>query len=276
MKVMLFNCHGKMKIAPDFKVIPADKNVIFLCKEGKTLSVDQVKEFINHLLAGNDINYAITNSPSVAIDRYMNPKEVLDIYSNLKIEEKNIKDPVLLKIAHLKIEKLDGFLQSMFDQHAKVENIIPDLTLSHDDVANGVVSQIVNYLQANNFTNIGITIYGDNNVIEKDQLYLMCDFQKLKNTNKAEVIYITPSKHIQSLELSYYLEKFNHAYLVYDNTNLLEAFLNLQSDDKHLTDINNYIGLNTDCHLYDFGQENSNIVVGACREYDGFNFGYEV
>lgn len=59
-----------------FQVITADKNVIFLCKEGKILSVDQVKDFVNHLLAGNDIDYAITNSPSVAIDRYINPKQI--------------------------------------------------------------------------------------------------------------------------------------------------------------------------------------------------------
>lgn len=275
MKAMLFNCHGKMKIAPNFKVIPADKNVIFLCKEGKTLSVDQVKEFVNHLLAGNNIDYAITNSPSVAIDRYINPKQVLDIYGDLKIEEKNIKDPILLKIARLKIEKLDVFLQSMFDQHTKVERIIPDLTLSHDDVANGVVSQIVNHLKANSFTNIGITIYGDTE-INKDQLYLLCNFQQLKNENKVDVVYITPSQHILPQEFSYYIEKFNHAYLLYDQTNILEAFLNFKSDNSLLDEVNKYVIDHPGSHLYDFGQENSNIVLGACREYEGFNFGHEV
>jgi hypothetical protein len=275
MKAMIFNCHGKMKIAPSFKVIPADKNVIFLCKEGKTLSVDQVKEFVNHLLAGNSIDYAITNSPSVAIDRDINPKQVLDIYSNLKIEEKNIKDPILLKIARLKIEKLDSFLQSMFDQHTKVERIIPDLTLSHDDVANGVVSQIVNHLKTNSFTNIGITIYGDTET-NKDQLFLLCNFQQLKNENKVDVVYVTPSQHILPQEFSYYIEKFYHAYLLYNQTNILEAFLNFKSDNSLLDGVNKYVTDNPGSYLYDFGQENSNILLGACREYDGFNFGHEV
>jgi hypothetical protein len=275
MKALLFNCHGKMKIAPDFNIVPANKNVVFLCKEGKTLSVNQVKEFVDSLISKDNLDDAIINSPSIAVDRHLNPQAILDIYSNLKAEEKTIQNPVLLKIAHLKIEKLECFLKSMFSQHDKIEYIIPDLTLSHDDVQNGVVSQIVDYLKNKNFFHIGITIYGDG-TMEKDQLYLMCDFQQLKNTNKVDVVYITPSQHIKALELSYYLQKFNHAYLVYNDTGLLEAFLNFQSDNKHLTDINNYVTTNLNSHSYDFGQENSDIVIGACREYDGFNFGYEV
>ena len=277
MKVLLFNCHGQQKINPSLFSVPINKTVTFLCKEGKTLSVDQVKEFIDSALTQPDLSLAIANSHSIETDEAFTSKEILEQYSSLKKDKENIVSELLQKIAQLKIDKVEEFLLQTFSQHSQINFVAPDLTLKHDDVPNGVVSQIVTHLKQKNFINIGITIYGDQNT-EYDQLYLMCDIQQLIIDKKVNVIYITPSQHINPLSLSNYLENFNHAYLVYNKVThkLLEAFLDLQSNHDCFNQATQHVSSNPEYDMYDFGQDNSDIVIGACREFDHFDFGHQI
>lgn len=277
MKVLLFNCHGQQKINPNLFSAPTNKSVTFLCKEGKTLSVNQVKEFIDSVLNQPDLNSAITNSNSIEVEKAFTPKEILDKYNSLKKDKENITSELLQKITQLQIDKVEDFLLQTFGQHNKIDFVVPDLILKHDDVPNGVVSQIVTHLKQKNFIAIGITIYGDQTT-EYDQLYLMCNVQELTANKKVDVVYITPSQHINPLSLSCYLENFNHAYLVYNKSThkVLEAFLDLQSNHDCFNNATQYVGNNPNCDLYDFGQDNSDIVIGACREFDSFDFGYQI
>lgn len=277
MKVLLFNCHGQQKINPSLFSAPTNKSVTFLCKEGKTLSVNQVKEFIDSVLNQPDLNSAITNSNSIEVEKAFTPKEILDKYNSLKKDKENITSELLQKITQLQIDKVEDFLLQTFGQHNKIDFVVPDLILKHDDVPNGVASQIVTHLKQKNFIAIGITIYGDQTT-EYDQLYLMCNVQELTVNKKVDVVYITPSQHINPLSLSCYLENFNHAYLVYNKSThkLLEAFLDLQSNHDCFNNATQYVGNNPNCDLYDFGQDNSDIVIGACREFDSFDFGYQI
>lgn len=278
MKVLLFNCHGQQKINPSFFSVPINKSVTFLSKEGKTLSVDQVKEFIDAVLTQANLDQAIVQSHSIEVDIALTPEQILDKYTSLTIDKKNTTSEVVQKIIQLQIDKIKEFLIQTFTQHENITFIAPELTLKHDDVTNGVVSQITNYLKQKQFSAIGITIYGDNQKIEYDQLYLMCDVQQLIQNGKVDVIYVTPSQHINPLSLSCYLQNFSHAYLVYNKIthNLLEAFLDLETNHDCVTNANQYVINNPNCSLYDFGQDNSDIVIGACREFDSFDFGYQI
>jgi hypothetical protein len=278
MKILLFNCHGHQEINPSFFSVPINKNVTFLSKEGKTLSVDQVTEFIDAVLTQTSLNQAIQVSTSVEVDTPLTPKQILDKYSSLKADKKNITSEVLQKIIQLQIDKIEDFLLQTFTSHNDITFIAPELTLKHDDVANGVVSLINSYLTKKQFTSIGITIYGDNNAIDYDQLYLMCDIKQLINDGKANVVYITPSQSIAPLSLSIYLQRFSNAYLIYDKvkSNLLEAFLDLTTTNTALNNANQYVQNNNDCSIYNFGQDNSDVVIGACREFSNFDFGHQI
>jgi len=274
MKVLLFNCHGKQKIVPTLFSIPIGKNVKFLCKEGKTLSVDQVKEFIDNVLVNPNLDQAIQNSLSIKTDDPLTPKEILAKFSLLTEDKKNIQSETLLKIIQLQIDKIENFITSAFSAHNDVINfVIPNLILTHDDVQNGVVSKVVDHLKQKGFIHIGINIY-ENQILAQDQLYLMCDFQKLKVNGSVSIVYITPSQHIQPLELSKYLESFENAYLLYNQNSLLEAFLDIDPNQKHLGDVNAYMQLNQGSSLYNFGQDNSDVIIGACREFENFDFGH--
>lgn len=242
------------------------------------MSVDQVKEFIDAVLTQANLDQAIVQSHSIEVDIALTPEQILDKYTSLTIDKKNTTSEVVQKIIQLQIDKIKEFLIQTFTQHENITFIAPELTLKHDDVTNGVVSQITNYLKQKQFSAIGITIYGDNQKIEYDQLYLMCDVQQLIQNGKVDVIYVTPSQHINPLSLSCYLQNFSHAYLVYNKIthNLLEAFLDLETNHDCVTNANQYVINNPNCSLYDFGQDNSDIVIGACREFDSFDFGYQI
>lgn len=277
MKILLFNCHGHQEINPSFFSVPINKSVTFLSKEGKTLSVDQVKEFIDSVLTNTSLNQAIQVSTSVEVDTPLTPKQILDKYTSLKADKKNITSEVLQKIIQLQIDRIEEFLLQTFTSHNDITFIAPELTLKHDDVGNGVVSQITNYLTQKQFKSIGITIYGDN-ATEYDQLYLMCDINQLINNGKANIVYITPSQHIAPLSLSIYLQQFSNAYLVYDKvkSNFLEAFLDFTTTNTAINNANQYVQNNNDCSVYNFGQDNSDVVIGACREFSNFDFGYQI
>ena len=278
MKVLFINAHGKSKVDYDWFAIPSTRNVTFLCKFGKTLSVDQVKEFIDQIIINNTLVDAITSTVTIKSDNGINPKQLLEKYVLMKNDLKNIDNDFLLKIAEKQFIKLHNFIISTFNLHENIGYGVPDLYLTHDDNPNGSAIQVVSYLKNKGFVEMSVTIYNDNAVGNPNQLYILFDFNKLKNDGFIDIVYLTPSNQIPTTLLSNYIDTFKHAYILYDKTKNkpLESFLNNDSTNTLLNQLSVFMSNDLNLVLYDYGDIHNNVVVGACREIEGFDFGYQI
>jgi len=276
MKILFFNLHGKSKVDPEWFNLLNPKKITFLCELGKTLSVDQVKDFLDNCLLKNTLQEVIESTNTVKCDYGFDKDQLFNLLIELNNSKDKIKDNLIYNIINKNLEKLKNFI---FNKHENIDYGIKNLTLSHDDISGGSLYKVGKYLIDNKgFISVLMNIYQDGKVINKDQFYVLLDFNYLKNNGNLNIIYISPTKSIPDNLLSTYIDCFQHAYIFYDKTkNLpLEAFLDQDSKSEHLNDINSLILSNNNYQLYDFGDLHNDIVLGSCRNIEEFDFGYIV
>ena len=276
MKILFFNLHGKSKVDPEWFNLLNPKKITFLCELGKTLSVDQVKDFLDNCLLKNTLQEVIESTHTVKCDYGFDKDQLFNLLIELNNSKDKIKDNLIYNIINKNLEKLKNFI---FNKHENIDYGIKNLTLSHDDISGGSLYKVGKYLIDNKgFISVLMNIYQDGKVINKDQFYVLLDFNYLKNNGDLNIIYISPTKSIPDNLLSTYIDCFQHAYIFYDKTkNLpLEAFLDQDSKSEHLNDINSLILSNNNYQLYDFGDLHNDIVLGSCRNIEEFDFGYIV
>jgi hypothetical protein len=276
MKILFFNLHGKSKVDPEWFNLLNPKKITFLCELGKTLSVDQVKDFLDNCLLKNTLQEVIESTNTVKCDYGFDKDQLFNLLIELNNSKDKIKDNLIYNIINKNLEKLKNFI---FNKHENIDYGIKNLTLSHDDISGGSLYKVGKYLIDNKgFISVLMNIYQDGKVINKDQFYVLLDFNYLKNNGDLNIIYISPTKSIPDNLLSTYIDCFQHAYIFYDKTkNLpLEAFLDQDSKSEHLNDINSLILSNNNYQLYDFGDLHNDIVLGSCRNIEEFDFGYIV
>jgi hypothetical protein len=276
MKILFFNLHGKSKVDPEWFNLLNPKKITFLCELGKTLSVDQVKDFLDNCLLKNTLQEVIESTNTVKCDYGFDKDQLFNLLIELNNSKDKIKDNLIYNIINKNLEKLKNFI---FNKHENIDYGIKNLTLSHDDISGGSLYKVGKYLIDNKgFISVLMNIYQDGKVINKDQFYVLLDFNYLKNNGNLNIIYISPTKSIPDNLLSTYIDCFQHAYIFYDKTkNLpLEAFLDQDIKSEHLNDINSLILSNNNYQLYDFGDLHNDIVLGSCRNIEEFDFGYIV
>lgn len=276
MKILVFNLHGKSKITPDWFNLQDPKKVTFLCELGKTLSLDQVKDFLNNCINHGTLNEAIQNTNTIKCESGLNQEQLLDLLVELKNAKNNINNNFYSNIIGRNLDKLKQFL---FGKHEEIKYGIKELTLSHDDISGGSLYQVGQHLIDNkSFIQFYINIYEDNKSIKKDQFYILLDFNQLKSNNNVDIVYISPTKFIPNNLLSTYIEVFKHAYIFFDKTQNkpIEAFLNQDSLSEHLDEVKKLLLTDSNYQLYDFGDQHNDIVVGSCRNIEEFDFGYQI
>ncbi|GEM_PF-3168319 len=270
MKVLFINAHGKTAINQDLFPLFNRKNTTFLCELGELLSLNQVNDFLDHLIINSDLQTAITHTPSIKKDVSLSPKEFLENMYQLKSDIETIKSGFTLKLAKQQLESFERLFLKLFSQHNQIEQISQDLLLTDDQHPNGLAIKVVQHLtQKHKFFELGVGVYETGSKYYANQLLIVFDFNKLKMNQSIDFIYITPSSHIKPSLLSDYIENLQHAYIYYDRTKdkPFEAFIDLDNS-SHLNDLTT----NQDLMLYDFGENHKDIVIGACREIDTFHF----